>query len=297
LNVTLGVVIPTHDRAAWVVECVRSVLGQTRAPDAITIVDDGSTDDTPAALAGFGDRVEVHRQPQAGPASAKNAGAARTATDWIAFVDSDDRLVPHALETLETTLGRRPGDDLLSFKAAETTAAGTPTGRVFGKRSAGTAYSTAGLLRYDAGGCSWFAVRRAAFDAVGGFDERLRSAEECDFVLRLSAEHRLSAILEPLVLRRQHPGMLSADLELNARSWLAILERLRADRPDWVREHVPVFDRSWGKEHLRLARALLAAGRDVSEARRALRVATAHRPLHLRSWAYRARAAFGSGRG
>jgi len=291
MSVTVGVVIPTHNRAAWVVESVRSVLDQTRPPDAVVVVDDGSTDDTSAALGTFGERIAVLRQSQTGPAAAKNAGCSRMTTDWIVFVDSDDRLVPRALAVLEDAIERRPEAHLLSFKAAETSADGMTTGRVFGKRSAGTAYSTAGLLRYDAGGCSWFAVRRSAFEAMDGFNERLRSAEECDFVLRLSAEHRLSAILEPLVLRRQHPGMLSADLELNARCWLKILERLRADRPDWVREHRAGFDRSWAKEHLRLGRALLFSGDDRAEARRALRVATTHRPFHLRSWVYRARAA------
>jgi len=291
VSVTLGVVIPTFDRREWVVECVESVLGQERAPDQVVVVDDGSTDGTAEALQRFGERIAVVRQERGGPAAAKNAGVARLATDWVAFVDSDDRLEPHALTTIQRAMRDRPEADLLSFKTRETDAAGTPTGRVFGKRSDGTAYSTATLLRYDAGGCSWFAVRRAAFESVGGFDERLRSAEECDFVLRLSAEHRLSAILEPLLLRRRHGGMLSADLELNARCWIAILERLRSDRPEWVRGHRPVFDRSWAKEHLRLARSLLAAGGDRSEARRALRVATTHRRFHLRSWIYRAGAA------
>lgn len=290
MSVTLGVVIPTYNRARWVVECVESALNQTRKPRRVVVVDDGSTDSTARELARFGERIEFVSQPRSGPAAAKNAGVEKAKTDWIVFVDSDDRLEPHALARIERAIHERPSDDLLSFKARETDIAGTLTGRVFGKRSRGTLYSTAGILRHDAGGCSWFAVRHAAFEEIGGFDRGLRSAEECDFVLRLSKDHRLSAILEPLLLRRSHAGMLSADRELNARCWIRILARLRDERADWVREHRGIFDRSWSKEHLRLGRALISGG-DRAQARRALRVATTHRPFHLRSWAYRARAA------
>ena len=292
MSATLGVVIPTHNRGAWVAECVESVLAQTRVADAVIVVDDGSTDHTTSTLAGFGNAIAVERQAQAGPAAAKNRGVRRSTSDWIVFVDSDDRLERHALETIERTIGERPDHELLSFRARETTADGLPTGRVFGKQSSGTDYTTAGLLRYDAGGCSWFAVRRCALDAIGGFDEALRSAEECDLVLRLSRRHRLSAIPEALILRRQHEGMLSSDKELNARCWLRILERMRKERPDWVHTNRAVFHRSWSKEHLRLAKALLASDdrAALAEATQALRIATSYRPFHISSWVYRARA-------
>ena len=292
MKASLGVVIPTHNRADWVGECVQSVLAQTRPADSVIVVDDGSTDGTERALAGFGDAISIERQARSGPAAAKNRGVRRSTADWILFVDSDDMLAPQALGTIEQTIGDRPDHDLFSVRALEITETGTPTGREFGKRSPGTGYTTAGLLRHDAGGCSWFAVRRGAFDAVGGFDDELRSAEECDFALRLSQHHRLFAIQQPLILRRQHGGMLSSDVELNARCWLRTLAKLRGERPDWVDANRTTFDRSWAKEHLRLARALLAsdARGALPEATEALRVATTHRPFHLRSWAYRARA-------
>lgn len=288
-----AVVIPTHDRAVWLRECVESVLTQSLPASEVVVVDDGSTDETLEMLDSFGSRIVVVSQQRSGPAAARNRGVRRTSSEWIVFVDSDDRLQPHALETLARHHAERPGPDLLSFRATETDEAGVATGREFGKRSPGPLYSTANLLLHDAGGCSWFAVRASAFEACGGFDESLGSAEECDLVLRLSREHRLVAIPEPLVLRRQHGGMLSSDRELNARCWLRILERLRREHPDWVAGHRAVFRRSWSKEHLRLGKALLAGGGDRREARRALRVATSTRPLNLRGWAYRTRALLG----
>ena len=105
MSVTLGVVIPTWNRSAWVVECVNSVLAQTREPDSIVVVDDGSTDDTAEALREFGERVTLVRRSRSGPAAAKNTGVARSAASWVMFVDSDDRLEPHALATMGAILG------------------------------------------------------------------------------------------------------------------------------------------------------------------------------------------------
>ncbi len=85
-----SVVIPTFNRSALVTRAINSVLSQTYPPSEIIVVDDGSTDDTPAVIQRFGERVRYLRQERGGASKARNYGVAEAASDWIAFLDSDD---------------------------------------------------------------------------------------------------------------------------------------------------------------------------------------------------------------
>ncbi len=86
MNPTVAVIIPTFNRAHCVGEAIQSVLDQTVPADEIIVIDDGSTDNTAEVLAGFGDRITVIRQPNAGVSAARNAGIARATSEWIAFL-------------------------------------------------------------------------------------------------------------------------------------------------------------------------------------------------------------------
>src|SRR5206468_11006678 len=72
----VSVVMPTYNCGRYLAEAIRSVLGQTFRELELLIVDDGSTDDTGAVIARFlGDaRVRWFRQPNCGPAAARNLG-------------------------------------------------------------------------------------------------------------------------------------------------------------------------------------------------------------------------------
>ena len=62
------------------------------------VVDDGSTDDTPSVLAGYGDRIRVVRQENGGRSAARNTAVPRGARPLLSFLDSDDRWLPDKLE-------------------------------------------------------------------------------------------------------------------------------------------------------------------------------------------------------
>ena len=64
--------ITAYNRAAYLPGALDSVFAQTRSPDEVLVVDDGSTDDTPDVLAGYGDRIRVVRQENAGRSGARN---------------------------------------------------------------------------------------------------------------------------------------------------------------------------------------------------------------------------------
>jgi glycosyltransferase involved in cell wall biosynthesis len=108
------VVIPTFNRRDTVVEAVRSALEQSIVEVEVIVVDDGSTDGTPSAVAALGDeRVHVIVQPNAGAAAARNRGIAYARGHYVAFLDSDDRFLPDHLADLLPLLAE--GEDVVAY--------------------------------------------------------------------------------------------------------------------------------------------------------------------------------------
>jgi len=289
-----SVVIPTYNRGRYLPQAVDSVLGQELQDFELIVVDDGSTDDTTERLAPYGDRVRCLRQDNRGVAGAKNLGISVAHGEWVGFLDSDDRWEPETLREVARVIGKHPGAGLIAFAAREVDAEGRRTDIIYGKRSDGPTYSTASLLGPDSGGCSWFCVRREMLDRVGGFDDTLRSAEECDLALRLSFETELRALSRPLLLRRRHAGNLSHDMALNARCWIVLLEKLRRARPEFVAAESGAYRRALAKARLRLGRELLATGADDpaalaesrSELRRSVAICPIRRAVVYLAWAW-----------
>jgi len=93
----VSVVIPTLNYAAYVGRAIDSALGQTYPHTDVIVVDDGSTDDTPAVLARYGDRIRVVAGAGAGVSAARNRGLAAARGDLIAVLDADDEWLPTKL--------------------------------------------------------------------------------------------------------------------------------------------------------------------------------------------------------
>jgi glycosyltransferase involved in cell wall biosynthesis len=96
---TVSVVIPAYNAEAYLREALDSVFAQTRPPDEVVVVDDGSTDRTSEVAASYGDRVRLLRQPNRGEAAARNAGVLAARGALIAFLDADDTWLPRYLES------------------------------------------------------------------------------------------------------------------------------------------------------------------------------------------------------
>jgi glycosyltransferase involved in cell wall biosynthesis len=108
-NGRVTVVIPTYNRADRVARAIQNALNQTAADRCdVVVVDDGSTDDTPAVAAGFGDRIRYIRQPNRGAAAARNAGIRASDGEFVAFLDSDDEWTPDKTERQLEALQRWP---------------------------------------------------------------------------------------------------------------------------------------------------------------------------------------------
>ncbi len=104
----ISVIIPTYNRASMIGAALDSVLSQAGEDDEIIVVDDGSTDNTAAVLAAYGDRIRCIRQTNAGAGAARNRGIAESRHDLIAFLDSDDEFLPGKLDLQAALMDARP---------------------------------------------------------------------------------------------------------------------------------------------------------------------------------------------
>ena len=104
----MAVIIPIHNGGPALADSVEGVLEQAQTDTEIIVVDDASTDGSVDAFGEVADvRVHVIRlRENCGPAAARNAGARAAASTWLMFLDSDDHLLPHALELRSFGVGR-----------------------------------------------------------------------------------------------------------------------------------------------------------------------------------------------
>lgn len=104
----ISVVIPIFNSQEYIQECIRSITSQSYRDIEIICVDDGSTDDTPRILKKLQEedsRIKVVTQKNKGRSGARNLGIQSAKGEFLTFVDSDDVLLPSALEKLSSNIG------------------------------------------------------------------------------------------------------------------------------------------------------------------------------------------------
>ena len=107
---SFSIIIPTYNREDLLPKTVRSILAQSLVDWELIIIDDGSSDNTEAAMAQFRQdfRIAYSKQENAGPAAARNAGLAKAKGDVIVYIDSDDTVSPDFLSTIKKKLRDHP---------------------------------------------------------------------------------------------------------------------------------------------------------------------------------------------
>ena len=108
-----SVVVPVYNAGEWLAPCIDSVLEQTDPDFELLLVDDGSTDSSGAVCdeyAARDARIRVFHQANAGQLSARVTGLKQRRGEYCVFLDADDTLVPHALETLRKTIDASGAD-------------------------------------------------------------------------------------------------------------------------------------------------------------------------------------------
>jgi glycosyltransferase involved in cell wall biosynthesis len=208
----VSVVMCVHDGAPLVAEAVASVLAQTDGDLELIVVDDGSTDDTPALLAAVRDgRLRVHRQPRTGLTRALNRGLGLARAPLIARLDADDVALPERLARQRAFLAEHGEVGLLGTAAREVDPAGGPVRVV--RPPADDAGLRRALIRANPFVHSSVMARRELIVRAGGYDETLPVAQDYDLWMRLSRLTRLATLDEVLVVRRLGPRRVSIERE------------------------------------------------------------------------------------
>ena len=105
---TITAVMPVYNGAHQIRRALDSILRQTRPVDEVLVVDDGSTDETPEIVLGYGGIVRLVRQKNAGAAAARNRAVREASSEWIAFLDHDDEWLPQKIELQVAALEAHP---------------------------------------------------------------------------------------------------------------------------------------------------------------------------------------------
>jgi glycosyltransferase involved in cell wall biosynthesis len=203
----VSVVVPTKNRAELLDQTLRSISEQAAPATEVIVADDGSTDRTAEVVARHG--ATLIRNPDGGgwgAAGARNAGLERVTTDFVAFVDSDDLLLPGALAALVAALQAAPSAPFAfgqGLSAARSPRGWAPQGLIR-PDPAELEAPLAALYVRNSVPSSGALVRTAAARAVGGFDTSLRFVEDHDFWLRLARRGEPVHVPELVSIYRIH---------------------------------------------------------------------------------------------
>ncbi len=191
----IDVVVPCYNGARYVGAALDSALAQTLAPATITVVDDGSTDDSAAVVARYGDRVRYVRQAHAGACAARNLGVSLGCAAAIAFLDADDLWTADSLEVRARHLLDSPDDDGV-FAALAPFLSPELRPMLEARRRFDP---TPTVARFP----GTLLVRRASFGHAGPLDVNLRVGEMLEWVVRAESRGLRFGRLDHLVLHRR----------------------------------------------------------------------------------------------
>ncbi len=193
----VSVLIAAYNAEAYVAEAVDSVLNQSRPPDEVIVVDDGSTDRTGSVLAGFGSRITLVSQPNRGQAVALNGGIARVSGDLLGFCDADDLWLPRKLEMQLALMERTRRIEAVFGLVRQFVSPDVP------EEKRDTIRPAIEVLHGELKQC--MLIRRAAFDRMGLFEEQLPATFFIEWLGRAKQQGLQSASIEEIVvLRRIH---------------------------------------------------------------------------------------------
>jgi glycosyltransferase involved in cell wall biosynthesis len=205
----VSVIIPTFNRRGLVQQAIDSVLAQDFDDCELIVVDDGSTDDTAEALAVYGPRIRVLRQPNRGVSAARNAGIRAAAAPLIALLDSDDLWLPAKLARQTAFFQAHPG--ILICQTEEIWVRNgvrvnprkkhrKPSGMIFERSLELCLVSPSAVM-----------MHQSLLEAVGLFDEALPACEDYDLWLRVACRYPVYLIDDPLIVKRGgHADQLSS---------------------------------------------------------------------------------------
>jgi glycosyltransferase involved in cell wall biosynthesis len=276
----VSIVIPTHNRAGYLVEAIESVLAQDYPRLELIVIDDGSTDETAQVLERYEGRCRIERRSNAGQPASVNHGWELAQGEILGFLGDDDVLAAGAVTRLVGVLEAHP-EAVMAYSDYSLIGSDSRVMRRISMFSRPFAEAVRDLRVTPGPGAL---QRRDAVRKAGPWDTALRLTPDLDFYLRLGLTGPFIHVAENLAAFRVHHGSTSfrqSDSRL-ADEPLRVARRFfaRDDLPDDVRKAAPSA----------LAFAAIAAARAHQrdgrprEALRALGIARRSRARALLTW-------------
>lgn len=209
----VSVIIPTYNRASYLIQSIESVLAQSYRNLEVIVVNDGSTDETRAILEPYRSRIAYYEKTNGGKSSALNLGLKHISGEYVWVFDDDDIALPELVESHMSVFESQTQIDFVysgyaffegndSNNVIETVEARAhPDAEMVGELLNGNFISGVSVL-----------VRKRCYDRVGCYDERLIRAQDYDMWIRLArAGFRAGVIGRPLVRVRKHDGLRGSE--------------------------------------------------------------------------------------
>lgn len=217
------VVVNTYNHAHFLADALQSIVAQTAPASAVIVVDDGSDDHPELVVAEF-PQVRIIRQVNQGLAAARNTGLEAADTEFICFLDADDRLLPGALEAGLGALQQNLDAAFAYGGFRRIDAAGKPISPDLYSPPGDLPYQT--LLRGNPIAMhATVLYRTQVLRASGGYDSGLRLCEDYDVYLKLAQLHPIASYPDPVAEYRFHGGNMSGDARRMLKATLRVLER------------------------------------------------------------------------
>jgi len=258
---SVSVVIPAYNAAKDIAGAIESCLAQKLRPSEILVVDDGSSDDTPAVVASFPPPVRLLRKPNGGPASARNLGISQAQGNWVALLDADDKWHPEKLER-QLELDTAPEIGLI-HGISNVSKPHVPDEILFEALWENNLIVNSSVL-----------IRKSAFETLGRFNEekRLISVEDYNLWLRLAhagwrivtCQHKHTFYTRNVGISSNTPRFLAAslynvdDLETRLALPAAACQRKRLQIYDSFGK-IALYERRTQLARRMLAKAMVAA--------------------------------------
>lgn len=249
---TIVAIIPLYNGARFIEAALKSVLSQRRPAEEIIVVNDGSSDDGPAlveAMAASHPKIRLLHKENGGQGSARNYGVKHSKSDLIALLDQDDYWYDNHLQTLEQPF-IESDTNLLAYTYSNLDRIDCDGMMIH--QGYLDCFETAEHPKKTIVGClqenmhilpSASLISRVAFDAVGGFDERLIGYEDDDLFLKIFCAGFKSAYLsKSLSAWRIHAGSTSVSTKMVTSSHIyydkliAEFENKRETREDLIKD-------------------------------------------------------------
>lgn len=188
---TFSVIIPLYNKEREIEGTIRSVLSQTRLPDEIVVVDDGSTDRSAGIVQRIGSPlIRLVAQPNAGECAARNRAIAEARGEYLALIDADDEWEPGFLAEIEAMIGEFPGCGLYCTGFSVVSHDGVFPARGLDRRGVVENFFRDSAHRYIAipsASC----IPREVIDTVGGFPEGMKMAGDLYMWIKIARRYRV----------------------------------------------------------------------------------------------------------